>query len=72
MELNGAHQPLVYADGNILGGSESNIDKNPEVLVVAINEIGLEINADNTKYMGMYRDKNVGRIHHIKIDNRLL
>ena len=32
-------------------------------------EIGLEVNADNTKYLVMSRDCNAGRSHNIKIDN---
>jgi hypothetical protein len=38
-------------------------------LVVATKEIGLEVNADKTKYMVMARDQNVGRSHNMKIDN---
>ena len=38
-------------------------------LVFATKEIGLEVNADKTKYMIMSRDQNVGRSHSIKIDN---
>jgi hypothetical protein len=36
---------------------------------MVINEIGLEINADKTKYMVMSRDQNAGRSHSIKMDN---
>ena len=35
--------------------------ENAEALVVATKEIGLEVNADKTKYMGMSRDRNAGR-----------
>jgi hypothetical protein len=38
----------------ILGGSK----ENAEGLIVASKEIGLEINADKTKYMVMSRDQN--------------
>jgi hypothetical protein len=38
---------LIYADDvNMLGGSIHTINKNTEALVVASNEIGLEVNAD--------------------------
>jgi len=73
LKLNGAHQFVVYTDDvNILGLSLRKIDKNPEALVVASKEIGLEVNADKTKYMVMSRDYIAGRIHNIKIDNRIL
>jgi len=50
--LNGTHQRLVYGDdGNILGGSVHTVKEQAEALVVASKEIGLEINADKTKYM---------------------
>ena len=38
-------------------------------LVVATKEIGLEVNADKTKYMIMSRDQNAGRSHSMKIGN---
>jgi len=38
-------------------------------MVVAGKEIGLDVNADKTKYMVMSREQNVGRSHNIKIDN---
>ena len=40
-----------------------------QALVVASKEIGLEVNADETKYMVQSRDQNAGRSHNIKIDN---
>jgi len=45
------------------------IKKNTEALVVASKEIGLEVNADKTKYMVMSRDQNVGRSHSVKTVN---
>jgi predicted metal-dependent TIM-barrel fold hydrolase len=45
---------LVYADGvNILGGSVHTVKENAEALIVASKEIGLEVNADKSKYMVM-------------------
>ena len=70
MKLNGTHRLLVYADDvNILGGSVHAIKENAEALILASKEIGLEINADKTKYMVMSRDQNAGRSHNKKIDN---
>ena len=69
-QLNGIHQLLVYADDvNILGRSILTIKKRAEASVVASKEIGLEVNADKTKYMIMSRDQNLGQSHNIKIDN---
>ena len=71
LKLNGAHQLLVYADDvNILRGSIHTIKENPEALVVASKETGLEVNADKTKYMVMPQDQNAGQSHNMKIDNR--
>ena len=36
---------------------------------LATKEIGLEVNADKTKYMIISRDQNAGRIYSMKIDN---
>jgi len=38
-------------------------------LVVASKQIGLEVNADKTKYMVMSRDQNAERSHSMKTDN---
>jgi len=40
--------------------------KNSEALVVNNKEFGLEVNADETKYMVMSRDQNAGRSHNVK------
>ena len=63
MKLNGTHQLLVYAGNvNILGGSVHTVKENTEALIVASKEIGLDVNADKTKYVVMSRDQNTGRI----------
>ena len=70
LKLNGTHQLLAYADDvNILGGSVHTVKENAEALVAATKEIGLEVNADKTKYMVMSREGNAGRGHSVKIDN---
>ena len=40
-----------------------------EALLVDTKEIGLEVNADKTKYMIMSQDRNSGRGQSVKIDN---
>jgi hypothetical protein len=70
LKLNGTYQLLVYADDvNILGGCVHAITKNTEALVVASKEIGLEVNAEKTKYMVMSRNPNAGQNHNIKPGN---
>ena len=62
LKLNGTYQLLAYADDvNILRGSAHTVKENAEALLVATEEIGLEVNADKTKYMVMSRDRNAGR-----------
>jgi hypothetical protein len=54
LKLNGTHQLLVYADDvNALGDNMDTINRNKETLNDAIKEVGLEVNAEKTKYMLM-------------------
>jgi len=39
------------------------LKENAEALITAIREIGLEVSADKTTYMGMSPDQNAGRNH---------
>ena len=48
LKLNGTHQPLLYADNNILVGNVHTIKKRRNLGVV-IKENELEVNTDTTK-----------------------
>jgi hypothetical protein len=71
LKLFGIRQLLVYVnDANILIGSVHNTKANTEAFLVGNKEIGLEVSADENKYMVTSRDHNEGRSHSIKINNR--
>jgi sorting nexin-29 len=68
LKLNGTHQILVYADDvNLLGDSVNTIKENSETLLEAGRDIGLEINAEKTKYMIMSLHPNSGQYQNIRI-----
>jgi hypothetical protein len=73
LKLNGTHQLLAYAEDVNLLGDNIRVDttkKNTETLIDASKEVGLEINAEKTKYMFLSCHQNVGQNRDIKIANR--
>jgi hypothetical protein len=61
LELNGTRQLLVYAaDDNLLGYSV-NIKKENTESPIEAKDVGLEINAEKTKYIIMSRHPNSGQ-----------
>jgi hypothetical protein len=70
LELNGTHQLLVYVDDdNLLGYSIKTTEENIEPLLEASRDIGLETNAEKTKYMIMSRYPNSGQNQNIRTAN---
>jgi hypothetical protein len=70
--LNGAHHLLAYAnDVNIVGENiRYHTEKKTKALLDASKEVGLEVNAEKTKYTLMSRCQKAGQKQSIKIANR--
>jgi hypothetical protein len=67
LKLYGAYQLLLYADYvNLLRDKKNAIKKNKETLTDPSMQVGLEVNAEETKYMLLSRHQNGGKIHNIK------
>jgi hypothetical protein len=71
LKLKGTHQILAYtADVILLGDNIDTIKKNTETLTDASKGVGLEINAQKTKYMLPSHHHSVGQNQDIKIANK--
>jgi hypothetical protein len=71
VKLNGTYQLLVYTDDvKLLGDNIDNIKKNTATLIGASKEVGLEVNAEKTKYILLSRHQNAGQNHNIKTGGR--
>jgi hypothetical protein len=71
LKLNGTHYLLVSADDvNLQGDNIDTIKKNTETLIDSSKEVGLEVNAEKSKYMLLSRHKNAEQNHDIKTANR--
>jgi hypothetical protein len=65
LKRNGTHQLLVYADrGNLLVG-------NTEAKLGASKVVGLEVNAEEAKYLLTSHHQNAGENHNTKTTNRI-
>jgi hypothetical protein len=70
LEVNRTHQLLVCTDdANLLGSSINTTKENTETPLEASRDVGLEINAEKTKYMIMSRHPNSGLNRNIRITN---
>jgi hypothetical protein len=57
---------MVYADGvNLLGDNTDIIKKNTKTLIDSSKEVGLEVNAEKTKYMLLSCNQNAVQNHNI-------
>jgi hypothetical protein len=71
LKFNATQQLLAYADDvNLLCDNTDTITESAEPLTDASKEVGLEVNAEKTKYMLLSRHQNAGQNHDINVSNR--
>jgi hypothetical protein len=71
LKLNGTHELLVYDnDVNLLEDNIDALNKNTGYLIVASKEVGLDVNAEKTKYMLLSRHQNAGQDLNMQVINR--
>jgi hypothetical protein len=66
LKVNGTHQLLVYADDVNLLSNNTDTTKKNRMLIDASKNVGLEVNAEKTKYMLLFRQQNTGQIYDVK------
>jgi hypothetical protein len=71
LELNGTNQLLICVDNiNILGENINIVKKNTESLVQANSKVGLDVNAEQIKYMFVSCRQSAGQNHSLLIANK--
>jgi hypothetical protein len=71
LKLNGTYQLLVYAsDVDLLGDNVDTIKQNTQTLIGFSKEVGLEVNAEQNKYMLLSHYQNAVQIFWNKIKSK--
>jgi hypothetical protein len=71
LKLNGTRQLLAFADAvNLLGDDIDTIKKDTETLIDGSKDVGLEVNAEKTKYMLLSCHQNAEQLKDLKIANK--